>query len=81
MTRLVDAIQRAAETAATQSAGGWLLATVTAVNAGGTVDIDTATGSVDAVRHLRCCVPVSGDLVMVVTHPNGNWIVIDALAD
>lgn len=78
---LSEAIQRAASRAVQQEAGGWLIATVTAVNAGGTVDIATARGPVAAVRRLKSySAPVVGDRVKVDFKADGNWLVIDALA-
>ncbi|WP_256123226.1 hypothetical protein [Streptomyces sp. EN16] len=78
---LSEAIQRAAVRAVQQEAGGWLIATVTAVNSGGTVDISTARGPVVAVRRLKSYAsPTVGDRVKVDFKPDGNWIVIDALA-
>ncbi|MFF6928357.1 hypothetical protein [Streptomyces californicus] len=78
---LSEAVQRAASRAVQQEAGGWLIATVTAVNSGGTVDIATARGPVAAVRRLRSySAPAVGDRVKVDFKPDGNWLVIDALA-
>ncbi|MFE5828734.1 hypothetical protein ACFQ8W_00435 [Streptomyces sp. NPDC056508] len=79
-SRLAEAVQRAAETAVAQAGASWFLATVTAVNSGGTLDITTATGPVPAVRRLKCCTAVVGDNVMVVVNAAGNWLVIDATA-
>ncbi|MYW28312.1 hypothetical protein GT040_03255 [Streptomyces sp. SID2119] len=64
-----------------QEACGWLIATVTAVNSGGTVDIATSRGPVEAVRRLKSyAAPAVGDRVKVDFKPDGNWIVVDALA-
>ncbi|MFD6364490.1 hypothetical protein ACFWFX_32305 [Streptomyces roseolus] len=79
-SKLAEAVQRAAERAVTQLGASWFLATVTAVNAGGTLDISTATGPVSAVRRLKNCTAVVGDVVMVAVNSSGNWIVIDATA-
>ncbi|WP_327379440.1 hypothetical protein [Streptomyces sp. NBC_01212] len=79
--RLSEAVQRAASRAVEQEAPGWLIATVTAVNAGGTVNISTSRGPVASVRRLKSyAAPAVGDKVKVDYHPNGNWIVVDALA-
>lgn len=80
-TRLTDAIQRAAERAVTQLGSSWLMATVTAANAGGTVDVATGRGPVAAVRRLKSYAsPVVGDVVVVLISPTGNWLVVGALA-
>ncbi|MGW0468334.1 hypothetical protein ACWDX6_24165 [Streptomyces sp. NPDC003027] len=79
--RLVDAVQRAAERAVTQLASGWLLASVTATHADGTVDLSTARGAVERVRRLASySAPAVNDVVAVVTSPDGNWLVIGVLA-
>ncbi|OSC76523.1 hypothetical protein B5180_01840 [Streptomyces sp. BF-3] len=79
--RLSEAVQRAVDRALQQQVGGWLIATVTAVNSGGTVDITTARGPVEAVRRLKSySAPAVGDRVKVDFKPDGNWIVVDALA-
>ncbi|MFD5198805.1 hypothetical protein ACFWM7_01280 [Streptomyces sp. NPDC058375] len=79
--RLSEAVQRAVGRALQQQVGGWLIATVTAVNSGGTVDITTARGPVAAVRRLKSySAPAVGDRVKVDFKPDGNWIVVDALA-
>lgn len=81
MSRLVEAAQRAAQAAVTQSAASWLLATVTATHTDGTVDIATATGAVTSVRRIKAySAPAVNDVVVVLTHPDGNWIVLGALA-
>lgn len=80
-TRLVEAIQSAAERAVTQLGSSWLTATVTAANAGGTVDVATARGPVAGVRRLKSYAsPVVGDVVVVLTNANGNWVVVGAVA-
>jgi hypothetical protein len=81
VTRLGTAVQRAAERAVTQTSASWLLASVTAVHADGTVDISTSTGPVPSVRRLKSySAPAVGDVVKVDVSPNGNWIVVGALA-
>jgi hypothetical protein len=80
VTKLVEAIQRAAETAVVQAGAAWFMATVAVVNADGTLDIHTATGPVLAVRRLRRCVVSAGDVVMVAVNSAGNWLVVDATA-
>lgn len=80
-TALVDAVQRAAERAVTQGAANWLLATVTATHTNGTLDITTATGPVPNVRRMKAySSPAVNDVVVVLTHPNGNWVILGALA-
>ncbi|MYX02252.1 hypothetical protein SAMN02745831_00384 [Streptomyces sp. PgraA7] len=80
-TRLTEAIQSAAERAVTQLGSSWLMATVTAANAGGTVDVTTARGPVAGIRRLKSYAsPVVGDVVVVLTNANGNWVVVGALA-
>jgi hypothetical protein len=80
MTRLADAIQRAAETAVVQNSAGWMLAVVDTVHLDGTADVDTARGPVLSVRYLRGWNPAPGDHVMVATNPSGNWLIVGALA-
>jgi hypothetical protein len=81
MTRLADAAQSAVETAVQQLAATWCLATVTAAHTDGTVDITTATGPLASVRRLKAySSPAVNDVVVVLTHPNGNWVVLGALA-
>jgi hypothetical protein len=78
---LADAVERAAQRAVDQRASAWFLATVTAVNAGGTVDISTARGPVLAVRRLKSySSPVVGDVIKVSRNADGNWVVDGALA-
>lgn len=81
MKRLVEAVQRAAETAVTQGSTSWLLASVTATHTDGTVDVTTSTGPVASVRRLKSyTAPAINDVVVVLTNPNGNWVVVGALA-
>ncbi|MFB7114047.1 hypothetical protein [Streptomyces sp. NPDC056291] len=78
---LADAVQRAAQRAVGQHAAAWLLASVTAVNGDGTVDISTARGPVDGVRRLKSYTsPAVNDVVKVSRNSDGNWIVDGALA-
>lgn len=78
---LAEAVQHAATSAVDQRAAAWKLATVTAVNTGGTLDIATALGPVAAVRRLKGYTsPAVGQVVMVVRNSDGNWLVVDALA-
>jgi hypothetical protein len=78
---LVEAIQRAAQRAVEQLASAWMLATVTAVNSDGTVDISTARGPVAAVRRMKSySAPVVGEVVKVSRNADGNWIVDGACA-
>ncbi|MEU8840237.1 hypothetical protein AB0D97_14050 [Streptomyces roseus] len=80
MTRLAEAIQRAAHDAVVQLSAAWLVATVTAVNGDGTLNITTAAGPVPSVRRLRHCVASVGDNVMVAVNSDGNWVVVGAMA-
>lgn len=78
---LAEAVQAAATSAVAQRAAAWKLATVTAVNTGGTLDIKTALGPIAGVRRLKGYTsPAVGNVVMVVSNADGNWIVVDALA-
>jgi hypothetical protein len=78
---LVEAIQRAAQRAVEQRASAWMLATVTAVNSDGTVDISTARGPVAAVRRMKSySAPAVGEVVKVSRNADGNWIVDGACA-
>ncbi len=78
---LADAVRRAAQTAVEQRAAAWFLARVTAVNADGTVNIDTARGPVSGVRRLKSySAPTVNDVVKVSRNADGNWIVDGALA-
>ncbi|MET9480947.1 hypothetical protein [Streptomyces sp. NPDC006638] len=80
-SRLVDAVQRAAERAVEQQAATWLLASVTATYGDGTLDIITARGPVAKVRRLKSyATPAAADVVMVSRNSDGNWLVIGALA-
>jgi hypothetical protein len=79
--RLADAVQRAASRTVAQESSGWCLASVTAVYTDGTVDISTARGAIAKVRRLKAyATPVVGDTVKVDFNPDGNWIVVGALA-
>ncbi|GAA3018420.1 hypothetical protein [Streptomyces fulvorobeus] len=79
--RLADAIQRAASRAVSQESAGWMLASVTATYTDGTVDITTSRGPVERVRRMKSySAPIVGDTVKVDYNPDGNWIVIGALA-
>jgi hypothetical protein len=79
--RLADAVQRAASRTVAQESSGWCLASVTAVYGDGTVDISTARGAIAKVRRLKAyATPVVGDTVKVDFNPDGNWIVVGALA-
>ncbi|MET7939641.1 hypothetical protein [Streptomyces sp. NPDC005302] len=78
---LADAVQMAAQRAVEQRASAWFLASVTAVNSGGTVDISTARGPVLAVRRLKSySAPAVGDVIKVSRNADGNWVVDGALA-
>jgi hypothetical protein len=74
-------MQRVAYRAVEQRAASWGLATVTAVNGDGTVDLNTARGPVPGVRRLKSySAPAVGDVVKVSRNADGNWIVDGALA-
>lgn len=78
---LAEAVQSAATSAVDQRAAAWKLATVTAVNSVGTLNISTALGPLVSVRRLKhYASPVVGDVVMVARNSDGNWLVVDALA-
>ncbi|MFC8583224.1 hypothetical protein ACFUGD_01400 [Streptomyces sp. NPDC057217] len=77
---LADLIQRIAERVVDQRAYSWGLATVTAVNADGTVDISTPTGPAVSVRRLRHLRPAVGETVRVDRSPTGNWLVTGVTA-
>ncbi|MFF1625567.1 hypothetical protein [Streptomyces sp. NPDC058272] len=78
---LADAVQRAALRAVEQRAAAWIMASVTAVNGDGTVDISTARGPVLSVRRLRSySSPVVGDVIKVSRNADGNWVVDGAYA-
>jgi hypothetical protein len=79
--RLVTAVQSAARRAVTQGAAGWMLATVTATYTDGTVDVATALGPVERVRRMKSyTAPAVNDRVRVDYNPDGNWVVVGALA-
>lgn len=79
--QLVSAVQRLVADAVQQRAASWSLATVTAVNANGTVNISTPLGPVASVRRLKSySAPAVNDVVKVSKNANGNWIVDGALA-
>lgn len=81
MSRLIDAVHKAATDAVAQSATAWVLASVTATHTDGTVDIRTATGTLSSIRRIKAySSPAVNDVVVVLTSPNGNWIVLGALA-
>ncbi|GGX26918.1 hypothetical protein [Streptomyces chryseus] len=77
---LADAVQRATSRAVTQEGAGWCLASVTAVYADGTVDINTGRGPIQKVRRLRAYSPVVGDVVKADFNADGNWLIAGALA-
>jgi hypothetical protein len=79
--RLADAVQRVASRTVTQEGAGWRLANVTAVYTDGTVDITTAHGPVSKVRRLKAySAPAVNDHVVVLMNPDGNWVILGALA-
>ncbi|MEU1200121.1 hypothetical protein ABZ446_28400 [Streptomyces sp. NPDC005813] len=79
--QLIDAVQRLVVDTVQQRAASWGLATVTAVNSNGTVDIATALGSVASVRRQKSYTsPAVNDVVKVSRNADGNWIVDGALA-
>jgi hypothetical protein len=79
--QIIDAVQRLVTATVDQRAASWGLATVTAVNSNGTVDITTPRGPVASVRRLKSySAPVVNDVVKVSRNSDGNWIVDGALA-
>jgi hypothetical protein len=77
---LADAIQRAVSRSVAQEVAGWCLASVTATYTDGTVDISTARGPIARVRRLKSYTPTVGDRVRADFNPDGNWLVVGALA-
>lgn len=80
-TSLTEAVKGAATRAVVQQAPSWGLASVTAVHSGGKVDITTASGPASNIRRCKSYAsPALGDVVVILRNPNGNWVVLDALA-
>ena len=78
---LTAALQKSAKKAGEQApsvrGADWRLATVTAVNAGGTVDADGIPG----IRRLKSyTTPAVADVIVISQSSNGNWIAIGPLA-
>lgn len=69
--------QRAGEQAPAVRGADWRLATVTAVNTGGTVDAD----GIPAIRRLKSyTTPAVGDVIVISQSSSGNWIALGPLA-
>lgn len=69
--------KRVGEQAPSVRGADWRLATVTAVNTGGTVDADGIPG----IRRLKSyTAPAVGDLIVISQSGNGNWIALGPLA-
>lgn len=69
--------QRTGEQTPSVRGADWRLATVTAVNAGGTVDAD----GVPAIRRLKSyTAPAVGDVIVISQSSSGNWIALGPLA-
>ncbi|WP_328967955.1 hypothetical protein [Streptomyces sp. NBC_00239] len=79
-SRVAAAVHRASSRAVAQESAGWLLATVTAVHADGTLDISTSTGPVAHVRRLSHCAADVGDTVKVDRAPGGSWLVVGVVS-
>lgn len=79
--QLVDAVQRLVVETVAQRSASWGLATVTAVNGDGTVNLSTPRGPMTQIRRLKSYTsPAVNDVVKVSRNPNGNWVVDGALA-
>ncbi|MEV7425162.1 hypothetical protein [Streptomyces sp. NPDC091212] len=78
---LQEAVRAAAARAVTENSPAWMVASVTAVGADGTVDVTTARGPMAKVRRLKSySAPAVSDVVVILTNPIGNWVVLGALA-
>jgi hypothetical protein len=74
---LKDQAKRAGEESPSVRGSDWRLATVTAVNAGGTV----AAGGISTIRRLKSyTTPAVGDVIVISQSGNGNWIALGPLA-
>ena len=74
---LQKSARKAGETAPSVRGADWRLATVTAVNTGGTVDADGIPG----IRRLKSyTAPAVGDVIVISQSSSGNWIAIGPLA-
>lgn len=69
--------KRTGERSPTVRGADWRLATVTVVNAGGTVD----TAEIAAIRRLASyTTPTVGDVIVISQSSSGNWIALGPLA-
>ena len=69
--------QRAGERAPSVRGADWRLATVTAVNSGGTVDAD----GIPAIRRIAFYTsPTVGQVIVISQSSSGNWIALGPLA-
>lgn len=74
---LQGAAKRAGEQAPSVRGADWRLATVTAVNTGGTVDADGIPG----IRRLKSYTGAAvGDVIVISQSSSGNWIAFGPLA-
>lgn len=74
---LKRASQRTGEQTPSVRGADWRLATVTAVNAGGTVDAD---GIEDIRRLASYTTPAVDDVIVISQSSSGNWIALGPLA-
>lgn len=69
--------QRTGERTPTVRGSDWRLATVTVVNAGGTVD----TADIAGIRRLKSyTAPAVGDVIVISQSSSGNWLALGPLA-
>lgn len=72
-----QAAKRTGEQAPSVRGADWRLATVTAVNTGGTVDAD----GIPAIRRLKSyTTPAVGDVIVISQSSSGNWLALGPLA-
>lgn len=74
---LKRAAQRTGEQTPAVRGSDWRLATVTAVNGDGTVEVD---GAMDIRRLVSYTTPAEDDVIVISQSSSGNWIAIGPLA-